>query len=143
MTRAKNPDTTTDAPDTNPQTAPDDTPQPDSTEQASPATARNVTAVSVPDDDLYEPYPGAEFFHGGRNSPIVAAMGGRLEQEGLTQPGQSLGPDWTNSHKRAFAAWQHQLRPKEAGDVSGIPDEVAWNKLHIPRVTPQRQAGGQ
>ncbi|MER6092462.1 peptidoglycan-binding protein [Streptomyces bluensis] len=98
-------------------------------------TAQAVPTAAVTDADPYEPYPGANFFHGGRHSPIVAAMGSRLHQEGHAEPGQQLGPDWTNAHKRAFAAWQHQLRPKEGGDVSGIPDEAAWNKLQVPRVS--------
>lgn len=87
--------------------------------------------------DLYEPYPGASFFHGGRNSPINQAMAYRLYQEGHWGTAQSPGPDWTNGHKRAFAAFQHALRPKGGGDVSGIPDEVAWDRLRVPRVTPR------
>lgn len=87
----------------------------------------------------YEPYPGATFFHGGRHSSIVSAMARRLEQEDCTD-GRYLGPDWTNAHRDAFAAWQRKLRPKEGGDVSGIPDQVAWDKLHVPRVTPTTDA---
>lgn len=118
-------------PDEEPTTAevPDETPEPEE-----PKTA----AAPAPDDeDLYEPFPGSGFFHGGRTSDIVAAMGRRLEQEGHAPEGVRLGADWTNSHRRAFAAFQHTLRPKEAGDVSGIPDEVAWKALHVPRVSPR------
>lgn len=89
------------------------------------------------DDDLYEPFPGSAFFHGGRHSEIVGAMGRRLEQEGHAPEGVRLGQDWTNAHRRAFAAHQHTLRPKEGGDVSGIPDEVAWKALNVPRVSPR------
>jgi hypothetical protein len=85
-----------------------------------------------------EPYPGAVFFHGGRHSPIIAAMARRLEQEGHGD-GRYLGPDWTNAHRDAFARFQHQLRPKGNGDVSGIPDETAWDRLKVPRVTPLRE----
>jgi hypothetical protein len=85
-----------------------------------------------------EPYPGAEFFHGGRHSPIITAMARRLEQEGHGDS-RPMGPDWTNAHRDAFARYQHTLRPKGAGDVSGIPDETAWDRLRVPRVTPLRE----
>jgi hypothetical protein len=101
-----------------------------------PDTTSAVDAADTLEDTAgrYEPYPGAEFFHGGRHSPIVTAMARRLEQEECTD-GRYLGPDWTNAHRDAFARWQKKLRPKEAGDVSGIPDETAWDRLHVPRVS--------
>lgn len=99
------------------------------------ATANSTTAETGTDAGRYEPYPGPEFFHGGRHSPIFTAMARRLEAEGASD-GRHLGPDWTNAHRDAFANWQRTLRPKEGGDVSGIPDQVAWDKLHVPRVTP-------
>ncbi|MGP3737900.1 peptidoglycan-binding protein (plasmid) [Streptomyces sp. GDS52] len=86
----------------------------------------------------YEPYPGREFFHGGRHSPLFTAMARRLEAEGATD-GRHLGPDWTRAHRDAVAAWQRTLRPKGGGDTSGIPDQTAWDKLRIPRVTPLPQ----
>lgn len=82
----------------------------------------------------HEPYPGAAFFHAGRHSPVFAAMGRRLEQEGCTD-GRHLGPDWTTAHRDAFAAWQRRVRPKNGG-TSGIPDQAAWDALKVPRVTP-------
>ncbi|MYR75160.1 MULTISPECIES: peptidoglycan-binding protein [unclassified Streptomyces] len=131
MTRTTKPD-----PDDGPPTkhnAPDTGETP-----SAPATPETPPA---PDHSLYEPYPGASFFHGGRNSPIVQAMAYRLFQEGHWGTAQSPGPDWTNGHKRAFAAFQHTLRPKGSGDTSGIPDEVAWDQLHVPRVTPNPKEG--
>lgn len=101
-------------------------------------SADSDTASDTNDTSRYEPYPSAAFFHGGRHSQIVAVMGHRLEQEGCAD-GRYLGPDWTNAHRDAFAAWQRQLRPKGAGDVTGIPDETAWDKLQVPRVTPLPQ----
>jgi hypothetical protein len=95
-------------------------------------------ADTTPDTNLYEPYPGAAFFHGGRHSAIVAAMARRLEQENCAD-GRHLGPDWTNAHRDAFATWQRQLRPKGSGDVSGTPDETAWDRLQVPRVSPLPQ----
>lgn len=103
---------------------------------ASPDTEPSTTQPATPDTSaLYEPYPGAAFFHGGRNSPIVVAMARRLEAEGCAD-GRYLGPDWTNAHRDAFACWQRELRPKGSGDVTGIPDETAWDRLQVPRVTP-------
>lgn len=104
---------------------------------AAPAAPAPAAAPAPTDTStLHEPYPGASFFHGGRHSQIVHAMARRLVQEGHWKTAQPPGPDWTNGHKRAFAAYQHTLRPKEGGDVSGIPDEVAWDRLQIPRISP-------
>ncbi|WP_055694105.1 hypothetical protein [Streptomyces prasinopilosus] len=124
------------------------------TEQGGPTAARKhkptTDAAAVPvveptpvtetatDATRYEPYPGREFFHGGRHSPVFVVMAARLEAEGCTD-GRHLGPDWTTAHRDAFATWQRTLRPKEAGDVSGTPDETAWDKLRVPRVTPLPQ----
>lgn len=101
-----------------------------------PAAAPAAPALAPTNADLHEPYPGAHFFHGGRNSPIVQALAVRLQQEGHWKTAQAPGPDWTNAHKRAVASYQRSLRPKEGGDVSGIPDQVAWDKLGVPRVSP-------
>jgi hypothetical protein len=123
------------------------------TEQDGPKTARKTTTTdatpgpvaeptpaaadtdATAGDARYEPYPGPEYFHGGRHSPLFTAMAARLEAEGATD-GRYLGPDWTTAHRDAFANWQRQLRPKEGGDTSGIPDQVAWDRLKVPRVTP-------
>lgn len=123
---------------------PDDGPP---TKHNTPDTGETPSAPAAPeappdpDNSLYEPYPGASFFHGGRNSPINQAMAYRLHQEGHWNTAQSPGPDWTTGHKRAFAAFQHTLRPKGGGDTSGIPDEVAWDRLQVPRVTPRPKEG--
>ncbi|MEW2187755.1 hypothetical protein AB0900_31190 [Streptomyces cellulosae] len=113
-------------------------------EQTTAARKKTITAAAavpepVPDTttgaSVYEPYPGPEYFHGGRHSPLFTAMAARLRQEGCTD-GRPLGPDWTNAHRDAFAVWQKKLRPKEGGDVSGTPDQVAWDRLQVPRVSP-------
>lgn len=125
MTRAKNDPTEPE------NTAPDPAP----TMAAAPAPAATPDTSTDETAGPYEPYPGESFFHGGRHSPIITAMARRLEAEGCAD-GRYLGPDWTNAHRDAFAAWQHTLRPKEGGDVSGIPDRVAWDRLQVPRVSP-------
>lgn len=120
---------------------PDPTTQQDEQTAARKKTATTPSVEAAPDTEpatdasQLEPFPGTEFFHGGRHSPIIVAMARRLEAEGCTD-GRYLGPDWTNAHRDAFAAWQRTLRPKEGGDVSGIPDETAWTKLRVPRVSP-------
>jgi len=127
MTRTKN------SPETPEPTAPDQ--QPAATDSAVPRL--EPTPAPVDDNaDRYEPYPGPEFFHGGRYSPIIAAAGARLTHEGHAPAGKTLGPDWTTAHRDAWASYQRELRPKESGDVSGTPDETAWNRLHVPRVSP-------
>lgn len=116
----------------------DDTPAP-VTAPTPAAAPSKAPAPAVQDDDTrgpYEPYPTAAFFHGGRHSPIVAAMGRRLEAEGFATAGRPLGPDWTNGHKTAFAAFQHSLHPRQDADASGIPDASSWKQLKVPRVTP-------
>lgn len=113
------------------QTSPDTTAP---TTSPAPAAAAGEDTAS-----RYEPYPGAEFFHGGRHSPVFTAMAARLEAEGCTD-GRYLGPDWTTAHRDAFAAWQKKLRPKEGGDTSGIPDQTAWDKLQVPRVSPREES---
>lgn len=134
MTRTNRPDTA----DDNPAPAPEDSTRPSAKDTATPEPT-TTPAPALDGSSLHEPYPGAAFFHGGRNSPIIQAMARRLQQEGHWNTTQSTGPDWTNAHKRAFAAYQHTLRPKEGGDVSGTPDEVAWDKLQVPRVSPRAQ----
>ncbi|MFD7855133.1 peptidoglycan-binding protein [Streptomyces microflavus] len=134
MSRPTKPDTT-DTPDASRASAPTETPARPAPAAATPETVP-APAPAADTSTAYEPYPGAGYFHGGRNSPIVQAMARRLAQEGHWESSQSAGPDWTNGHKRAFASFQRTLRPKEGGDVSGIPDEVAWDRLQVPRVSP-------
>lgn len=106
----------------------------DTPEATPPPAAKEDTAA---DPGRYEPYPGPHFFHGGRYSRIIAAAGARLTREGHAPEGKTLGPDWTSAHRDAWASFQKELRPKESGDVSGIPDQVAWERLQVPRVTPR------
>lgn len=104
---------------------------------ATPAAAPAPEPADTPDHaHRYEPYPGTGFFHAGRYSSIFSAAGARLTQEGHAPAGKTLGPDWTNDHKAAWQSFQQELRPKGGGDTSGIPDETAWNRLKVPRITP-------
>jgi N-acetylmuramoyl-L-alanine amidase len=87
----------------------------------------------------YEPFPGASFFHGGRHSPIITAMGRRLVAEGCGKYRQGPGPNWTNTDRASFAAWQrkyskaHKLGWSDA-DCDGIPGKTSWDALRVPNV---------
>ena len=81
----------------------------------------------------YEPFPGTAFFHGGRHSPIIAAMGRRLVAEDCGKYNQGPGPDWTEADRRSYAAWQRKLG--YTGDAAdGIPGKTSWDKLRVPNV---------
>lgn len=80
----------------------------------------------------YEPFPGSAFFHGGRHSPIITAMGKRLVAEGCGRYSSGPGPDWTRADQNSYAAWQRKLG--YSGDAAdGIPGETSWNKLKVPK----------
>ncbi|MEW2402118.1 peptidoglycan-binding protein [Streptomyces sp. NPDC046862] len=82
---------------------------------------------------LYEPFPGAAFFHGGRTSPIITAMGRRLVQEGCAVYQNGPGPNWTNADKESYRRWQKRLG--YTGDAAdGIPGPSSWAKLRVPNV---------
>ncbi|NJA56747.1 peptidoglycan-binding protein [Streptomyces sp. NEAU-H3] len=110
----------------------EDTPPTTPPAEQTPATSAPTPATE--NSDSYEPYPGPEFFHAGRTSPIIRAMSRRLIAGGFGSPG-TLGDSWTRAHRRSVTAFQESLRPKGGGDVSGIPDQVAWDKLHVPPVS--------
>jgi LysM repeat protein len=82
----------------------------------------------------YEPFPGAAFFHGGRHSPIITALGRRLVALGFDEFYKfGPGPNWTNADRRAVAAFQRS-RPELAGDADGIPGPKTWAALKVPKV---------
>lgn len=92
------------------------------------------TTPAQPSAPRYEPYPGDGFFHGGRHSPIVTALGRRLIQLGFGRYYQyGPGPNWTNADKNAVAAFQLS-RPELAGDADGYPGPKTWAALKIPKV---------
>lgn len=80
----------------------------------------------------YEPFPGAAFFHTGRKSPIVTAMGRRLVAEGCGKYKQGPGPNWTNVDKASYSAWQRKLGYTGA-DADGLPGKTSWDKLRVPK----------
>jgi hypothetical protein len=87
----------------------------------------------------YEPFPGSGFFHGGRHSPVITAMGRRLVEEGCGRYNHGPGPDWTEADRRSYAAWQKKYsRANKLGwsdaDCDGIPGKKSWDALHVPNV---------
>ena len=80
----------------------------------------------------YEPFPGASFFREGQVSPIITAMGERLVEEGCSRYQVGPGPRWTEADRQSYAAWQRKCG-FSGSDADGIPGEVSWNRLRVPR----------
>lgn len=79
----------------------------------------------------YASYPGKEFFHDGRSSPVIAAMAKRLIAEGCDAYDTPPGPVWNEAHRRSYAAYQIKSGHHGAA-ADGIPSEETWNKLRVP-----------
>ncbi|GAA1919883.1 peptidoglycan-binding protein [Streptantibioticus ferralitis] len=77
------------------------------------------------------PYPGKDFFHDGRSSPVIEAMAKRLIAEGCDSYDTRPGPVWNDAHRRSYAVWQIRCGYRGA-DADGIPGEQSWNKLTVP-----------
>ncbi len=90
------------------------------------------SASSKPSAQPLQPFPGAAFFHGGRHSPIITAMGRRLVAEGCGKYKSGPGPNWTNADKASYAAWQRKLGYSGA-DADGIPGKSSWDALKVPK----------
>ncbi|MFD9249519.1 peptidoglycan-binding protein [Streptomyces bottropensis] len=83
---------------------------------------------------LYEPFPGKEFFHGGRHSKVITMLGMRLVALGFGEYYKfGPSPNWTNADRRAVAAFQRS-RSELAGDADGIPGPKTWAALKVPKV---------
>lgn len=100
---------------------------------ATPATPAKPTKPS------YEPFPGAAFFHGGRHSAIVTAMGRRLVAEGCGKYSTGPGPNWTNADRNSYAAWQRKYSKANGlgwsdAECDGIPGKKSWDALRVPNV---------
>ncbi len=80
----------------------------------------------------YEPFPGAAFFHTGRRSPLITAMGRRLVAEGCGRYNHGPGPQFTNADRNSYAAWQRKLGYSGA-DADGIPGKASWDALKVPK----------
>ncbi|MEU7338721.1 peptidoglycan-binding protein [Streptomyces sp. NPDC007074] len=83
---------------------------------------------------VYEPFPGKAFFHGGRHSPIITAMGRRLVALGFGKfytTGPS--PDWTSADRRNVRAFQ-EAQGWTGDDADGYPGPRTWALLKVPKV---------
>lgn len=89
--------------------------------------------ASKPAAPKYEPFPGSSFFHGGRHSPVITAMGRRLVAEGCGAYISGPGPDWTNADRESYRRWQKKLG-YTGSDADGIPGKTSWDKLRVPNV---------
>lgn len=88
---------------------------------------------ATPTKPIYEPFPGAGFFHGGRHSNIITAMGRRLVSEGCGAYRSGPGPNWTNTDRESYRRWQKKLGFTGAA-ADGIPGKASWDKLRVPNV---------
>lgn len=84
----------------------------------------------IPALPRYEPYPGDGFFHGGRYSPLITAMGRRLVAEGCGAYRSGPGPNWTNADRESVRRFQKKRGLKQ----TGIPDKATWDALRVPNV---------
>ncbi|MFF9521159.1 peptidoglycan-binding protein [Streptomyces achromogenes] len=79
----------------------------------------------------YAPFPGAGFFHTGRKSPLITAMGRRLVAEGCGRYEKGPGPEWTEADRESYAAWQRKLGYR-GKDADGVPGRTSWARLKVP-----------
>lgn len=96
--------------------------------------AKPAATPTAPAPARYEPFPGAAFFHGGRHSPIITAMGRRLVALGFGKHYRTgPGPNWTNADRENVRDFQLS-RPDLRGDADGIPGPKTWAALKVPKV---------
>ena len=88
---------------------------------------------NIPALPQHEPFPGEGFFHGGRHSPVITAMGRRLEAEGCAVYQNGPGPNWTNADRQSYRRWQQKLGYTGSA-ADGIPGQKSWDALKVPNV---------
>lgn len=92
-----------------------------------------ATTPATPSVPRYEPFPGTGFFHPGRHSPIITAMGRRLVAVGCSRYASGPGPNWTEADRRSYAAWQRKLGYTGTA-ADGYPGPKSWAALKVPKV---------
>lgn len=106
---------------------------------ADPQWAKPTPAKPTPAPVAHlQPFPGASFFHAGRHSAIVTAMGRRLVTEGCSAYTRGPSPDWTNADRDSYAKWQRKYSDAHglkwsAADCNGIPGQASWDALKVPK----------
>ncbi|MFK0217955.1 peptidoglycan-binding protein [Streptomyces vinaceus] len=81
----------------------------------------------------YAPFPGVDWFKQNPRSPLITAMGRRLVAVGCSRYSQGPGPQWTESDRQSYAAWQRHLGYSGA-DADGWPGPSSWAALKVPKV---------
>lgn len=95
---------------------------------------QRLKVAAAPAKPTYEPFPGDGFFHGGRNSPIVTALGHRLVALGFGKHYKSgPGPDWTNADRDNVRDFQ-RAQGWSGTDADGYPGPETWKRLKVPKV---------
>ncbi|KAF9887264.1 peptidoglycan recognition protein 1 [Aspergillus nanangensis] len=82
-------------------------------------------------DGSSEPFPGASWFQGSPNSPIITAMGRRLVAEGCGKYSVGPGPQWSDADRESYKCWQVKLGYTGA-DADGWPGATSWDQLKVP-----------
>ncbi|MEU3074382.1 peptidoglycan-binding protein [Streptomyces laurentii] len=78
------------------------------------------------------PFPGTGWFKRNPRSPLVTAMGRRLVAEGCGRYASGPGPQWTESDRKSYAAWQRK-RGFSGADADGWPGKSTWDALRVPK----------
>lgn len=85
-----------------------------------------------PSGSDYAPFPGTPYFKSSPNSSLITRMGKRLVAEGCGKYRVGPGPQWTDTDKASYAAWQRKCGYSGA-DADGWPGKTSWDKLRVPR----------
>lgn len=88
--------------------------------------------VTGSDGSKYQAFPGASFFKKAPRSPVVERMGQRLVANGCGRYSVGPGPQWTESDRKSYAAWQRKCG-FSGSDADGWPGKTTWDKLRVPR----------
>ncbi|MGW2267294.1 peptidoglycan-binding protein [Streptomyces koyangensis] len=81
---------------------------------------------------VYAPFPGAAYFKRKPNSALITAMGRRLVAEGCGRYSSGPGPQWTESDRKSYAAWQRK-RGFSGADADGWPGAQTWAALRVQK----------
>ncbi|MCX4663361.1 peptidoglycan-binding protein [Streptomyces uncialis] len=85
-----------------------------------------------PPASKYAPFPGDAFFRSSPRSPLITAMGRRLVAEGCGRYESGPGPQWTESDRKSYAAWQRK-RGFTGSAADGWPGRQTWDALRVPK----------
>ncbi|MFD5900870.1 peptidoglycan-binding protein [Streptomyces microflavus] len=81
---------------------------------------------------VYAPFPGAAWFKKNPRSALITAMGKRLVTEECGKYASGPGPQWTESDRKSYAAWQRK-RGFTGSAADGWPGKTTWDALRVPK----------